>query len=305
MKQKLAKILEYRWHVILGSICLFLAISFGYMYADQYHLNKEENKHIAAEKNQRALLDLKTGEVIVEYKDIIPISAIKEIKEEKVKLANKKETEISIIISDLGLNGNNAKAAMKFPENVAFSFNPYPEASLKLSQKATAAGHVVLSRLPMDKGTADGEKPGLLELNEAYSEFRNIQNIEASLSKVFSPKAVIMPMKEIFSSSAYIGAIVNELARKNLSIIYLGENQEKLARLTSESGNKLIIPDVVINDLVSEAEVRAKLKDFENISKDKGHALLVVKPFPITLSIVKEWLKIAPQKTLKLVPVKL
>ena len=298
IQEYITKVLEFRWHIILGLAFLFLGLTFAYMYANTYYLHNEENIKTAAEGKQRVLLDLKTGELVPEFEDAIAKKETEKIK----KKINK--AKVSIVISDLGVNEKHTDIAMGFPKETNLSFNPYSPNTLKLSQRADEMGHLIIAGLPMDRGEAEGTPVGVLELNEDYNEFRNIQNVEATTTKVFSPKAVLMPEKEIFSHSDQIGPVVNELARKNLAVIYMGSNKEKLARVSNEGGNKLIIADVTINDLISEKEILSKLKDLENIARDKGYAILVIKSYPITLDIVKKWIDILPQKDIELTPLR-
>lgn len=299
-KTAIAKILEFRWHIMLSIFCLFMALVFAYMYAEQYELNKEQNIKLAAENQQRVLLDLKTGELIPEFEDI----AAKKDDEKRAQDA-KARPKITIIISDLGISKDSTDLALDFPKQTALAFNPYSSNSIRYSQRAEEMGHIIIAKLPMDDGEAVGTPVGKLEISDENDAFRNLQNIEAVLTKIFNPVAILMPEKELFSYTNGIEYLVDDLASKNLSIIYLGANQERMKILTNEAGNNLLIPDVVINDLVSEAEIRSKLKDLENIARDKGYAVIVLQPYPITLSIVKEWIGIMPQKSLELIPLRM
>lgn len=289
----------YKWHILYGSICVALVYIFIFMVVDKYHLHSDENIAKAVNAKQRVMLDLKTGNPVDEFTHVEQLR--KEAQEKrKQALEEKNTTKISVIVSELGINDKNTTRAFNLPKEVGFSFSPYAPKSLEYSQLAFNQDRQTFVGLPMDPGISANRPVAKFELNEKNSEFVNLQNIEVVLTKVFSPVGIVMSRDEIFTYSDQITYVIDELAKKNLAIVYEGKNKDKLHRLTDNAGSRLMVADLTIDDLISDIEIKAKLQDLENISRENGDALIVVKAYPITITLINEWLEILPQRGFQL-----
>lgn len=301
MKKHFQRLKAYKWHLIYGAICSALALTFVFMVVDKYYLHSEENILYAVDKKQRVMLDLKTGNLVDEFSHVEELRK-QAIEQRKKALADANATKVSVIVSELGVNDKNTTRAFSLPKEVGFSFSPYAPKSLEYSQLAYNQDRQTFVELPMDPGVAANRPAVKFELNEKNNEFTNQKNLDVVITKAFSPLGVVMPRDEIFSYSDQMPFVIDELAKKNMSIIYKGKNLEKMRVLADNAGSKLIIADLTIDDLISAVEIKAKLEDLENISKENGNALIVVKAYPITLNIVNEWIGLLPQKGYQLTP---
>lgn len=231
-------------------------------------------------------------------------------KKPKIKILDKPAlnesfAEISIIITNLGLNEKAIKSAMLMDEGFTMSFTPYGQQTTKSSVQLAEEGHAVLAELPM-QSTVVREDAGKFGLSPTNEEQKNIQNFEAVYSIIPSASGFVTPVEEDFSGTGggeSLDKILKLIQDKNAAVIYRGKSVREVREFAAVNGLEAIIPDLTIDAQPSAQNIEAQLRALEMIAQERGSAVGIARPYPITFEILKKWQETLAEKKIKLVSV--
>lgn len=212
--------------------------------------------------------------------------------------------EISIIITNLGLNESIVKAASRLGKNFTMSFTPYGQVTTKYSIQLSEEDFSVLVELPMES-TKAREDAGKFALSPSKSDSENNQAFAAIDSIAPTAIGFITPPDEDFSGGdgTNLDKLLSLLASKNSTIVYRGSSPKNAREFASINGADLIIPDMVIDNQPTSADIGAQLRALEIIAKEKGSAIGIVRPYPVSFTVLDEWQDTLKKKKIKLVKV--
>ena len=230
----------------------------------------------------------------VDEKDDKPV--VKVIEELDVSQA-----EISIIVSNMGLNENVVKLASRLPKKFTFAFTPYGQITTKASIQLAEEGYSVLAQLPTES-TVKREDPGKFGLSPTNSQQKNRQNYEAVYSLIPSSIGFLTPEYEDFSggSDEDMNKLLDLISTKNSILVYLGKSPEKVRKYAAVNGMDAIIPDLTIDNNPSIPDINAQLRALEVIAKERGSATALARAYPITFEALEKWAKTLEGKNIKL-----
>ncbi len=281
-------------------IAIALILAIPAMFAQKYYSGHERTE-TALKNTQRIIIDLEDGKQL----SLDDINLIKSGKRVETEASQQKEKpvetvrKVAIIITGLGLNAKDTEAAIALPPEFILSFSPYAADAPLLSKLAAENGHEIAVDLPMQSKSP--ESGGRLAISSSNNEFRNLQNLSAVLAKVYRPLYVITPTDENFSQSPSFNAIMREIGKQGLAMVFTSEDKSiSIESRANTARLDLFRPDIVIPAASSYGNL--KLKEFESKMESSTFGLLVVPASADTLKVVKEWHHSFEEKKFELVP---
>lgn len=216
---------------------------------------------------------------------------------------NESMSEVSIIISNLGLNERAIKSASMMDGDYTMSFTPYGQLTTKASVQMAEEGRTVLAELPM-QSTADRNDAGKFALSPTFDDQKNIQNFEAVYSIIPSAIGFMTPTDEDFSGTGgneALDKILKLIQDKDAAVVYQGKTTRKVREFAAVNGLEAIIPDLTIDTQPTAENIEAQLRALETIALERGSAVGIAHPYPITFDILKKWQETLSERKIKLV----
>jgi polysaccharide deacetylase 2 family uncharacterized protein YibQ len=228
-----------------------------------------------------------------EKNEVIPISKNKK---------NKSHPQISIIVTNLGLNRRSTELALSLPKQIALGFLPYTKSLKPLLNKAQNKGHEIYLYLPMQTSQSE-DNPG------RYSLMRNLplEENEVRLNVILNSHAkydgVYSNFKESFTADKKSSeAILDQLNDIGL-IFVLGKNYENNLPRHIKSNNNIIATNIII-DLEPDKEIiKKELDKLIKIAKSEGTALGYAQGLILTIEMLRDWVPLLEKQGVKLVPI--
>lgn len=216
---------------------------------------------------------------------------------------NESMAEISIIISNLGLNDKAIKSATALEGDFTMAFTPYGQLTTKASIQMAEEGRTVIAELPMQSTEARTDT-GKFALSPTFDEKRNMQNFEAVYSIIPSAIGFMTPASEDFSGTGENEGLIKILKMiqdKNAAVIYQGNASRPVREFAAVNGLETIIPDLTIDIQPAAENIEAQLRALETIALERGSAVGIARPYPITFDILKAWQEGLAEKKIRLV----
>ena len=215
------------------------------------------------------------------------------------------QPRLAIIVSGLGLSADATQRAIRLPKEVTLSFTPY---GADLEAAVTAArevGHEVLLDLPMEPISYPADDPGPHTLLTSLNPSENIARLDWLLGRFKGYVGVINHMGSRFTTSPdSLRPILRSLKERGLMFV---DSRSTSKSVAGGLARQIQLPRAV-NDrfLDHEPTLGAIDQSFaaaEGDSRARGAALVVARPFPITLERMAAWLPMLESRGIEIVPV--
>jgi len=220
--------------------------------------------------------------------------------------ALEKRPRIAIIINGLGVSFNATESALEqLPGEVTFAFAPFADKLKEWIDAARGAGHEVLLDLPMEPRDFPRSDPGPFGLLTSLQPDQNQRRFEWVLSRITGYVGVTNYQGGRFSGNkTAMQPILLELKRRGLMFIDSMEN----AISTGPAIAKAIqLPFArnsrIIDRVASRAAIGKQLAEIAKIAKLEGVAVLMARPYPVTIRVLKRWIPKLGDMGLVLAPV--
>ena len=201
-------------------------------------------------------------------------------------------TYIAIIVSDMGLSGKITEQALnELPKEVSLAFSPYAD-NLKLwLQKAAVTNHETLVFMPMESAIYPQEDPGMKALSSRLSDKENEENLEWVLSRGKGTVGVINYMGSRFlTDKKKLGPVFETLQKNGSLFVEVPEAAKSEApALAKKAGLAYMGVDLRVDSDVAETAIKAQLEKLEKIAHERGYAVGMAEPYPLTFSMLKTW----------------
>jgi polysaccharide deacetylase 2 family uncharacterized protein YibQ len=220
--------------------------------------------------------------------------------------ATNKLPRIAIIINNLGLSGAATEAAIqRLPGPVTLSFAPYSRRLGQWIALARAAGHEVLLDLPMEPIKYPTRVRGTHTLLTSLTADQNMSRLHWTLSRVTGYVGVINQMGSRFTTSEiHVLPILMELEQRGLLFV---DSRSALgsvaARVAVDVGLPRAVNSRFIDSNASRDAIDARLSSLEKIARNKGFAVGIGAPFPVTIDRLARWARRLDDKKLVLAPI--
>lgn len=211
---------------------------------------------------------------------------------------------IAIVIDDLGASAREVDDVLALGEQMTLSFLPDGPDAPWLARYARRAGHEVMVHVPMEP-IAPGYRLGAYGLRVAATGAENLDRLGAGLARFGAYVGINNHMGSRFTSDTESMVVVlAELKRRGLMFL-----DSRTAATTQ--GNHLAalleVPhamrDVFIDAEMTPDRIAHELARLEQVARERGVAIAIAHPRPMTLSALRAWLPAARERGFAFVPI--
>jgi polysaccharide deacetylase 2 family uncharacterized protein YibQ len=213
---------------------------------------------------------------------------------------------VAILVTGLGLPGGPTSEAIEgLPAPISIAYGAYGRNLQDGVAKARADGHEVLLQIPLEPNNYPTVDPGPHTLLTTLPPQENMKRLQWLMSRYTGYVGVTNHMGEKFESATdSFVPMLEELKRRGLLYVDDGSTQESSAsKAATALGLEYAIVSVQIDGAQSAAEIEKQLAKLEEMAKQQGTAIGVVRLKPDAVKQLAAWASKLEGKGLVLVPV--
>lgn len=214
---------------------------------------------------------------------------------------------IAIVLTGLGLSKAQTNAAIQaLPANITFAFSPYGNDLQSWADQAREAGHEVLLELPMEPHGFPNDDPGPHTLLTSLTETENVERMTWVLDRFTGYVGVTSQLGGRFTTQPEsLRPILVELKKRGLLFLDTRKSPDSVAgEIATTAGLAHADNDVFLDEAAAaRATIRAGLDELERIARERGSAIGIGYPFPVTMEILSNWARDLEGKDIELLPV--
>lgn len=202
---------------------------------------------------------------------------------------------IAVLVVGLGVSESaTATAIERLPGEISLAFSPYGRDGLLERQfaAARAAGHEVLIGLPMEPANFPLNDPGPQALLTGLPPPENAARLAWALARgqgyvgVTNAASAVLRGERFTASAEAMRPVLETLRERGLLYIEARPGERPPGLVPARAA------DVVIDERPARSEIDARLAELERIARERGVALGVSGPSPLSLDRLAAW---APQ----------
>lgn len=185
------------------------------------------------------------------------------------------------------------------------SFSPYANRVDEWMQQAEELGYQLLIDLPLEPADYPNSDAGpyslLSESDKKYNDAQLNTVLQLAPKTVFGVTAPINE-KYTFAEKAILSTLADLTQRK---LIFVYNNQPRnyfLPQVAKQKGFNIIAYDFLVDEALSHEAINETLAKAKEAAQHKGFAVLLARPYPITVDALHSWLKTFRDEGLVLVP---
>lgn len=206
---------------------------------------------------------------------------------------NDERPRIAIVVQNMGLSHSATETAIQqLPGSITLAFSPYADNLDHWIAAARKAGHEVLLALPMEPVNYPLNDPGPYALITGLDPAQNTQRLQWLLSRFTGYVGVTNEMGSRFTTSNQdIRPILEIFHKRGLMFVDSRVTSRSVAiRVAEEVGLPWAVSDRSIDRIPSRRSIDRKLAEIERIALDKGTAVAMAFPYPVTFERLALWL---------------
>lgn len=213
---------------------------------------------------------------------------------------------VAIVITGLGHSGAETETAVQgLPGAVTLAFSPYSRRLDEFVEFARAAGHEVLINVPMEPTNYPKDDPGPQTLLTSLDDAANARRLMWALGRVTGYVGVLDYWGSRFTASGqHMRPVLTALNTRGLLFL---DSHTSTRSTSGEIAAAIGLPwaenSHFIDRQKSRDEIDARLRELETIARQKGHAVGIGWPYPVTLERVAAWASGADRRGIVLAPV--
>lgn len=217
-----------------------------------------------------------------------------------------KRPRVAIIVTGLGVSFDATQSAVEqLPGAVTFAFAPFADKLKEWIDAARGAGHEVLLDLPMEPKGFPRNDPGPFGLLTSLQPDQNQRRFEWVLSRMTGYIGVTNYRGDRFSGNkTAMQPILAELKCRGLMFVDSMENAISTGPALAKT---LKLPSArvsrIIDRVISRAAIARQLAEIAEIAKVQDVAVIMARPYPVTIRALKRWIPKLADMGLVLVPV--
>lgn len=213
--------------------------------------------------------------------------------------------KIAIIVTNLGISQYFTESALELPNNITLGFLPYVKKHRNLLEKADEKQYNILIQLPLEPQNYPLEDPGPFGVLKKQTIEENIKKIQIILDRFqnyHNLVGVYSELQESFSEDVNnITPILDFI--KNKSLLFINGNYQNDDLVDLIQKKKFLTNNLIIDDTLSIEAILSNLDNLENIARINGKAIGYIRPYKISMDMLKEWLKTTKAKNIDIVPI--
>lgn len=213
---------------------------------------------------------------------------------------------VAIVLLDVGLSSESARSAIDgLPPEVSLAISPYAKEGQDLVRLARDAGHEVLLMAPMEPLRYPDNDPGPLTLLVDRPEAEMIDRLHETMSRFQGYAGLVNAMGSRFTASEEaMLPFLDELSRRGLLFMDAKASSKSVGpALATALGVPLVYNDRYIDNTPSGEEIDRQLSDLLFLAGDRGAAVGVARPLPVTIERLRLWAKTLDERGFVLAPV--
>lgn len=217
-----------------------------------------------------------------------------------------KRPRVAVIVTGLGVSFAATQTAVEqLPGAVTFAFAPFADKLKEWIDAARGAGHEVLLDLPMEPKGFPRSDPGPFGLLTSLQPDQNQRRFDWVLSRMTGYIGVTNYHGDRFSGNkTAMQPVLAELKRRGLMFI---DSMEYAISTGPTIAKALKLPVVQVNRIIdrvaSRAAIASQLAEIAKITKVQGVAVIMARPYPVTIRALKRWIPKLADMGLVLAPV--
>lgn len=198
---------------------------------------------------------------------------------------------LAIVIDDLGPNKNMARQVIRLKVPVTLSILPQQPFSRWIAEEGHRNGHEVIVHMPME--AEGGMKPGPGGLYTWMTDAEIIEAIAKNIDTVPYAIGVSNHMGSAFTQDERaMNVLLAELKKRGLffldSLTTAGSVGTDTAR---KHGMKASARDIFLDDRDDPEDIKVQWQRVHEVSRNKGHAILLAHPRKNTMEFLRKALK--------------
>lgn len=211
---------------------------------------------------------------------------------------------VSIIMSEAGLTAALTERALDdLPSEIALAFSPYTPNLGQWIAQARKENRDSLVLLPMEPATFPKDDPGPKALLTRLSDKENERNLGEILSAAQGSVGVMNFMGTRFMlNEEKLEPVLGALQKRGALFV---ETPSAIKTLTGELAPKTELPylaaDLQIDAKATDADVKQQLLALEKLALERGYAVGIAQPYPVTFNLLKAWSESLESRGVKLV----
>ena len=200
---------------------------------------------------------------------------------------------IAIVMTGLGVSKTATQRAIDaLPGAVTFSFAPYADGLDRWVANGRNAGHEALIDMPMEPFDYPRNDPGPNALLARAPADENLRRLAWALSRTTGYVGVATFMgANLAARPAALRPVLAELQSRGLMILDTRENPlGHIAEIARETGLPFAVNDILIDAEPTAEAIAARLHALEGRARERGAAVALARPLPITIEALVRWL---------------
>jgi len=223
--------------------------------------------------------------------------------------ANDWRPRVSVMVAGLGLSAVTTEAALQtLPPAMTLAFSPHaPQLTRHLSE-ARAHSHEVLIGVAMEPRDFPLNDPGPQALMTALPPEENLRRLSWVLSRAQGYVGVtnvtgLMRGERFIAAPDQMKPVLDALRARGLMFIDSRPALGGGSALTRPPGMPLRAVDLVVDERTRRADIDAKLAELEQIARQRGSAVGLAGPYPVTIERLAAWAAGLEARGLVLAPI--
>jgi polysaccharide deacetylase 2 family uncharacterized protein YibQ len=215
--------------------------------------------------------------------------------------------KIAIVIAGLGNRAGDVDAAMHLPPEVTLSLSPYMPHVADVAERLRGLGFETMIDVPMEPTDYPYSDPGPYAVLDANGDKENLAALHQALGS-FSGYigGVAVTDESITGSDTKMPMLVNEFSHRGILLLYAQNPQNaRWGALPFSNAWSALPADVLLDATPDAAHIRDALNALATDAKSHADAIGMLRPYPVSLATLREWLASQGGKAVELVPLSL
>jgi len=212
--------------------------------------------------------------------------------------------KIALVIDDLGGENRLSQELLLLDAPVTFSILPLRAFSKRLAAEAPQRGKEVILHLPMEPQGYPKVNPGEGALLEKMNEEELLLQLGRDIDSVPNIKGVSNHEgSKLMEDPEKVKLILSELKRRGLFFLDSRTTPRTVGLKTARSiGLKAMERTVFIDNALNEGEIKKNLAQLARIARERGFAIGIGHPHPVTVHSIREMLPGMKEEGIRIVP---
>lgn len=208
---------------------------------------------------------------------------------------------IAVIVADIGLRSSASERVIDdLPGVVTLALSPYGDQLPELARKARRTGHELLLQVPMESRNAALVDAGARALLAAAKGEENLKRLHWIMSRITGYVGLISENGDALAARPdALASVWQDVGARGLLYVAGDERSPRPAGSAVPSGAVAIVLDAQ----PSRKEIETQMRRAEEEAKRAGSVIVMARPYPLSIQLIKGWIASLERKTLAAAPV--